>query len=83
MTCSAFYAPPEYVSAINNERGFELRFNVIARKLNGGSRSEAGMMAQQILPSIIRTRRKLNLVPFGYLEKSLRSTNHPPLFNTR
>ena len=45
--------------------------------------AEAGLTAQQILPSIIRTCRKLNRDPFDYLENTLRSTNHTPLFNTR
>lgn len=78
-----FLQHPATVSATNNESEFELRFNVIARKLSGGSRSEAGLTAQQTLPSIIRTCRKLNHDPFDYLENTLRSPNPTPLFNTR
>lgn len=78
-----FLQHPESVSATNNESEFELRFNVIARKLSGGTRSLAGLMAQQILPSLIRTCRKLGQDPFDYLEKTLRPPNHTPLFNSR
>lgn len=56
-----FLRQPDAVSATNNEAEFELRFNVIARKLSGGNRNQSGAEAQATLPSIIRTCRKNNL----------------------
>jgi hypothetical protein len=46
-----FLTAPADISATNHESAFELRFHVIARKLNGGHRSKAGRQAQQTLPS--------------------------------
>lgn len=69
-----FLRQPNAVSATNNEAEFELRFNVIARKLSGGNRSEAGMQAQQTLPSIIRTCRKNDVDPFKWIKQLLTNT---------
>jgi transposase len=74
-----FLRDPDEVSATNNESEFELRFNVIARKLSGGNRSPRGMVAQETLPSIIRTCRKLTRDPFDYLRTVLTTTNPAPL----
>jgi transposase len=75
----AFLHRPDVISATNNEREFELRFNVIARKLSGGNRSKRGIEAQEILPSIIRTCRKRTIDPFDYLVKLLTNTHFVPL----
>jgi transposase len=74
-----FLRDPQQVSATNNESEFELRFNVIARKLSGGNRSPVGINAQEVLPSIIRTCRKLVRDPFDYLRTALTATSHVPL----
>ena len=50
MKCSCSSRTPRTISATNNESEFQLRFNVIARKLSGGNRSERGRLAQQLLP---------------------------------
>lgn len=68
-----FLSAPGTISATNNESEFELRFNVIARKLSGGNRSEAGRHAQEVLPSITRTCRKLGVEPHEFLHATLRS----------
>jgi transposase len=75
-----FLADPTRVSATNNESEFELRFNVIARKLSGGNRSEAGRLAQQLLPSITRTCRKLAKEPYDFLRRTLCSRTPVPLY---
>ena len=75
-----FLSDPLTISATNNESEFELRFNVIARKLSGGNRSEAGRHAQEALPSITRTCRKLGLEPHHFLHQTLRSTTPVPLY---
>ena len=46
-----FLHNPNEVSASNNESEYELRYNVIARKLSGGNRSVVGLRAQETLPS--------------------------------
>ena len=74
-----FLQQPDAVSATNNESEFELRFNVIARKLSGGNRSEFGVRAQETLPSVIRTCRKNDRDPFHFLVQTLRNTNTPTL----
>ena len=76
----AFLLNPAAVSATNNESEQELRFNVIARKLSGGNRTEAGIEAQEVLPSVIRTCRKLAGDPFDYLRQVLTSRDPVPLF---
>lgn len=76
----SFLRNPEVVSATNNESESELRYNVIARKLSGGNRSDAGVVAQETLPSVIRTCRKLARDPFEYLVQALTSTAPVPLF---
>lgn len=68
-----FLSDPRKISATNNESEFELRFNVIARKLSGGNRSESGRHAQELLPSITRTCRKLGIEPYHFLHAALRS----------
>jgi transposase len=73
-----FLRQPHEVSATNNESEFELRFNVIARKLSGGNRSPVGVRAQEILPSIIRTCRKLARDPLDYLRTLLTATSQLP-----
>ena len=78
----SFLRNPDTVSATNNESEFELRFNVIARKLSGGNRSPHGVQAQQTLPSLIRTCRKLAKDPFPYLHQLLTSTTPVPLRTT-
>ena len=75
-----FLRNPDVVSATNNESESELRYNVIARKLSGGNRSDAGVAAQESLPSVIRTCRKLIRDPFEYLVQALTSTTPVPLF---
>ncbi len=75
-----FLADPTRVSATNNESEFELRFNVIARKLSGGNRGEAGRATQQLLPSITRTCRKLAKEPYDFLRQTLCSTTPIPLY---
>lgn len=75
-----FLRHPDLVSATNNESESELRYNVIARKLSGGNRSESGVAAQETLPSVIRTCRKLIRDPFEYLVQALTSTTPVPLF---
>lgn len=77
-----FLCQPDAVSATNNEAEFELRFNVIARKLSGGNRSESGAQGQTTLPSIIRTCRKLEVDPFNWIERLVSNplTNTPTLF---
>ena len=75
-----FLADPTRVSATNNESEFQLRFNVIARKLSGGNRSERGRLAQQLLPSIIRTCRKLAKEPYDFLRQTLCSKSPIPLY---
>jgi transposase len=75
-----FLRNPDVVSATNNESESELRYNVIARKLSGGNRSDAGVAAQETLPSVIRTCRKLILDPFEYLVNVLTSTTPVLLF---
>lgn len=77
-----FLRNPDVVSATNNESESELRFNVIARKLGGGNRSDAGVAAQESLPSVIRTCRKLIRDLFEYLHTVLTSTTPVPLFPT-
>lgn len=74
-----FLACPQGIAATNNESEFELRFNVIARKLSGGNRSEPGRHAQQILPSITRTCRKLGREPYDFLHQTIRSPAPIPL----
>jgi hypothetical protein len=59
-----------------------LRFNVIARKLSGGNRSESGRLAQQTLPSIIRTCRNLGREPYEFLCQTLYSPTPLPLYTT-
>ena len=71
---------PDTVSATNNESESELRYNVIARKLSGGNRSSTGGTAQESLPSIIRTCRKLTRDPFEYLTQTLTSQTPISLF---
>jgi hypothetical protein len=61
---------------------FELRFHVIARKVSGGHRSEAGRQAQQTLPSIIRTCRKLGREPYDFPRQTLCSPTPLPLAPT-
>ena len=75
-----FLRNSDMVSATNNESESELRYNVIARKLSGGNRSDSGVAAQESLPSVIRTCRKLILDPFEYLYTVLTSTTPVPLF---
>ena len=75
-----FLRNPDVVSATNNESESELRYNVIARKLSGGNRSDAGVAAQESLPSVIRTCRKLIRDPFEYLHTVLTSTTPVLLF---
>jgi transposase len=75
-----FLTAPADISATNNESEFELRFNVIARKLSGGNRSESGRLAQQTLPSIIRTCRKLGREPYEFLCQTLCSPTPLPLY---
>ncbi len=75
-----FLRNTDVVSATDHENESELRDNVIARKLSGGNRSEAGVAAQETLPSVIRTCRKLILDPFGYLRTVLTSTTPVPSF---
>jgi transposase len=75
-----FLRHPDVVSATNNESESELRYNVIARKLSGGNRSDAGIAAQETLPSVIRTCRKLTRDPFEYLVQALTSITPVPLF---
>jgi transposase len=75
-----FLRNPDVVSATNNESESELRYNVIARKLSGGNRSDTGVAAQESLPSVIRTCRKLIRDPFEYLVTVLTSTTPVPLF---
>lgn len=77
-----FLKAPDAISATNNESEFELRFNVIARKLSGGNRTHHGRMAQEILPSITRTCRKLAREPYDFLQQTLRSTTPIPLYDT-
>jgi hypothetical protein len=74
-----FLTAPADISATNNESDFELRFQVIARKLSGGHRAEAGRQAQQTLPSIIRTCRKLDREPYDLLCQPLCSPTPLPL----
>lgn len=76
-----FLACPQGIAATNNESEFELRFNVIARKLSGGNRSQAGRHAQEVLPSITRTCRKLGREPYDFLHQTLRSPTVVPLYN--
>ncbi len=73
-----FLPNPEVVSATNNESESELRFNVIARKLSGGNRSDAGVAAQETLPSVIRTCRKLAREPYAFLRQTLCATHPTP-----
>jgi transposase len=75
-----FLNDPEMISATNNESEFELRFNVIARKLSGGNRTHHGRMAQEILPSITRTCRKLAREPYEFLRQTLCSPTPIPLY---
>jgi len=75
-----FLSDPAHISATNNESEFELRFNVIARKLSGGNRSAAGRVAQMTLPSITRTCRKLGREPYEFLRQTLCSTTPVPLY---
>ncbi len=75
-----FLSDPAHIAATNNESEFELRFNVIARKLSGGNRSEQGRHAQEVLPSITRTCRKLGREPYDFLHQTLRSPNPIPLY---
>lgn len=77
-----FLTAPADISATNHESEFELRFNVIARRLSGGNRSEAGRQAQQTLPSIIRTCRKLDREPYDLLCQPLCSLTPLPLAPT-
>jgi hypothetical protein len=77
-----FLTAPADISATNHESEFELRFNVIARRLSGGNRSEAGRQAQQTLPSIIRTCRKLGREPYDLLCQPLCSPTPLPLDTT-
>jgi transposase len=77
-----FLTNPADISATNNESEFELRFHVIARKLSGGNRSESGRQAQQTLPSIIRTCRKLGREPYEFLCQTLCSPTPLPLYTT-
>lgn len=76
-----FLADPTRVSATNNESEFQLRFNVIARKLSGGNRGEQGRLAQQLLPAITRTCRKLAKEPYDFLRQTLCSTTPVPLYS--
>ncbi len=80
MKCSCSSRTPRAVSATNNESEFQLRFNVIARKLSGGNRSERGRLAQQLLPSITRTCRKLAKEPYDFLRQTLCSKSPIPLY---
>jgi transposase len=73
---------PEHVHATNNEAERELRYEVIFRKVSGGNRSAVGVRAQETLPSIIRTCRKLLRDPFDYLVNLLTSTGPVTLFAT-
>jgi hypothetical protein len=75
-----FLNDPEMISATNNESEFELRFKVIARKLSGGNRTHHGRMAQEILPSITRTCRKLAREPYEFLRQTLCSPTPIPLY---
>lgn len=76
-----FLACPQGIAATNNESEFELRFNVIARKLSGGNRSSQGRHAQQVLPSITRTCRKLGQEPYDFLHRTRTSPTPIPLNN--
>lgn len=76
-----FLSDPAHIAATNNESEFELRFNVIARKLSGGNRSQAGRHAQEVLPSITRTCRKLGIEPHEFLHKTIRSPTPIRLYN--
>lgn len=76
-----FLSDPAHIAATNNESEFELRFNVIARKLSGGNRSEQGRHAQEVLPSITRTCRKLGREPYAFLHQTLRSPNPISLYH--
>jgi transposase len=75
-----FLLDPASISATNNESEFELRFNVIARKLSGGNRTLAGSTAQATLPSITRTCRKLAREPYEFLHQTLCSPTPIPLY---
>lgn len=77
-----FLTNPAQISATNNESEFELRFNVIARKLSGGNRTAAGSAAQMTLPSITRTCRKLGHEPYEFLRQTLCSPIPLALYNT-
>jgi hypothetical protein len=70
----------DVVSATNNESESELRYHVIARRLSGGNCSDSGVAAQEMLPSVIRTCRKLTLDPLEYLAQALTSTTPGSLF---
>jgi len=76
-----FLSNPARIAATNNESEFELRFNVIARKLSGGNRSESGRHAQEVLPSITRTCRKLGIEPHTFLHQTLRSPTPTRLYS--
>lgn len=75
-----FLTDPDSISATNNESEFELRFNVIARKLSGGNRTPAGSVAQMTLPSITRTCHKLGCEPYEFLRQTLCSPTPLPLY---
>lgn len=77
-----FLDAPDSISATNNDSEFELRFNVIARKLSGGNRTTAGSVAQMTLPSITRTCRKLSREPYEFLRQTLCSPTPIPLYPT-
>lgn len=78
-----FLSDPAHIAATNNESEFELRFNVIARKLSGGNRSQAGRHAQEVIPSITRTCRKLGREPYDFLHQTIRSPHTPPSLQLR
>jgi transposase len=75
-----FLTAPAHIAATNNESEFELRFNVVARKLSGGNRTLAGSTAQMTLPSITRTCRKLGREPYEFLRHTLCSTTRVLLY---
>lgn len=77
-----FLYEPASIAATNNESEFELRFNVLARKLSGGNRTAAGSVAQMTLPSITRTCRKLGREPYEFLRHTLCSPTPLPLYTT-
>ena len=70
-----FLRLPDLVEATNNIAERALRFNITARKLSGCNRTDKGARAQEVLPTISQTCKKIGKDPIDFLAHLILKTN--------